>query len=140
MKLINNAIFGKTMETVTKHKDIKPVTTEASRNYLVSEPNYSTKNLLAIEMRKMQILMNKPCLFESLNTRTEQNSNVWVLLWFLKSKYGKNVKLCFMETESFIVHVKTDDIYKNKVEDVETKFYTWSYELNKPLHHLKIKK
>ena len=42
LKLINNAIFGKTMETVTKHRDIKPVTTEARRNYLVSEPNYTT--------------------------------------------------------------------------------------------------
>ena len=84
--------------------------------------------------------MNNPCLFESLNTRTEQNSNVWVLLWFLKSRYGEKAKLCYMETDSFVVLVKTDDIYKNKVEDAGTKFYTSSYELNRPLHKLKIKR
>ena len=61
---MNNAVFGKTMENVRKHKDIKLVTTERRRNYLVSEPNYHTvkfftENLLAIEMKKTQILMNK---------------------------------------------------------------------------------
>ena len=64
-KLMNNAVFGKTMENVRKHRDIKLVTTERRRNYLVSEPNYHTtkfftENLLAIEMKKTEILMNKP--------------------------------------------------------------------------------
>ena len=58
-KLMNNAVFGKTMENVRKHRDIKLVTTERRRNYLVSEPNYHTTkfftgNLLAIEMKKKQ--------------------------------------------------------------------------------------
>ena len=62
---MNNAVFRKTMENVRKYRDIKPVTTEKRRNYLVSEPNYHTakfftENLLAIEMKKLQILMNKP--------------------------------------------------------------------------------
>ena len=56
-KLMNNAVFGKSMENVRKHRDNKLVTTERRRNYLVSEPNYHTtkfftENLLAIEMRK----------------------------------------------------------------------------------------
>ena len=56
-KLINNAVFGKTMDNVRKHRDIKLVTTERQRNYLLSEPNYHTakflaENLLAIEMEK----------------------------------------------------------------------------------------
>ena len=60
---MNNAAFGKTMENVRKH--IKLLTTERRRNYLVTEPNYHTsksftENLLVIEMRKTQILMNKP--------------------------------------------------------------------------------
>ena len=63
-KLMNNAVFGKTMENVRKHRDIKLVTTERRRNYLVSEPNYHTtkfftSKLLAIEMRKSQILIKK---------------------------------------------------------------------------------
>ena len=61
--LLNNVVFGKTMENVRRHRYIELVTTEARRNYFVSEPNYYTKktfseNLLAIEMRKMQILIN----------------------------------------------------------------------------------
>ena len=64
LKLMNNAVFGKTMENVRIHRSIKLVTTERRRNYLVSEPNYHTtkfftENLLAKEMRKTQILMKK---------------------------------------------------------------------------------
>ena len=64
-KLINNLVFGKTMENMRKRRNIKLVTTERRRNYLVSEPNYHTtkfftENLLPIEMRKTQIAMNKP--------------------------------------------------------------------------------
>ena len=61
---MNNAVSGKTMKNVRKHRDIKLVTTERRRNYLVSEPNYHTtkfftENLLAIEIAKTEILMNK---------------------------------------------------------------------------------
>ena len=56
-KLMNNAVFGKTIENVRKHRDIKLVATERRRNYLVSEPNYYTtkfftEHLLAIELKK----------------------------------------------------------------------------------------
>ena len=61
---MNNAIFGKTMENLRKHRDIKLIITERRRNYLVSESNYHTAkfftvDLLAIEMKKTQILTNK---------------------------------------------------------------------------------
>ena len=64
-KLMNNAVFGKTMENVRKHRDIKLVNTDIERNKLVSEPNYHTtkwfsENLLAIEMKKTVIKANKP--------------------------------------------------------------------------------
>ena len=64
-KLMNNTVLGKNMENVRKHRNIKFVKTERRRNYLVSEPNYHTtqvftENLLAIAMRKIQILMKKP--------------------------------------------------------------------------------
>ena len=63
-KLLNNAVFGETMENARKHGDIKLVTTERRRNYLVLEPNYHTKkffteNLLAIEMNKPEKITNK---------------------------------------------------------------------------------
>ena len=64
-KLMNNAVFGKTMENVRKHRNIKLVTTNEKRNKLVSEPNYYTtkrfsENLIAIEMKKTKVKMNKP--------------------------------------------------------------------------------
>ena len=63
-ELMKNAIFRKTVENERKYRDIKLVTTERRKNYLVSKPNYHTtklftENLLAIQMRKTQILMNK---------------------------------------------------------------------------------
>ena len=64
-KLMNNAVFGKTMENGRKYRDIKLVTTERRRNYLLSETHYHitkffTENLLAIEMKERELLMNKP--------------------------------------------------------------------------------
>ena len=63
-KLMNNSVFRKTMENVRKHRDIKLVTTDKRRNQLASEPNYHTtkyfsENLLAIEMKKTKVKMNK---------------------------------------------------------------------------------
>ena len=68
----NSFSFWKNMESVRKHRDIKLLTTEKRRNYLVSKPNYHmkkffTENLMVIEMRKTQIFMNKPvCLHISI--------------------------------------------------------------------------
>ena len=61
---MNTVVFGKTMENVRKHRVIKLVTTKRKRNYLVSEPNYHTtkfftEHLLAMEIKKKEILMNK---------------------------------------------------------------------------------
>ena len=52
---------------------------------------------------------------------------------YVKPTYGANVKLCHMNTESFIVHVKTYDIHKDIAEDVETRFATSNFELDKRL-------
>ena len=54
---------------------------------------------------------------------------------YVKSKYGENTKLCYMDTYSFIIHVKTDDIYKDIAEDVETRFDTSNFEIDRPFHH-----
>ena len=135
LKFMINVAFGKTMENVRKHKNIKLVTTERRRNYLVSEQNYhSTKffaeNVLAIEMRKTQILRNKPVYIDlSILDLKDLSKTVMYEFWsdYIKPKYGKNAKLCYMDTDSFIVYVKTDDIYKGIAEDVETRFYTSNF-------------
>ena len=52
---------------------------------------------------------------------------------YVKPKYGEKAKLCYMDTESFIVHVKADDIYKDSAEDIETKFDISNYEIDRSL-------
>ena len=52
---------------------------------------------------------------------------------YVKLKYGEKVKLCCMDTDSFIVYIKTDDIYKDIAEDVENRFDTGNYKLDRPL-------
>ena len=107
-KLINNAVFGKAMENV----DIKLVTTERRRNYLVPEPNYYTtkfftENLLAIEMKKTEITMKKP-VYSRLSI-LDLSKTVMYEFWYdyIKPKYGENANLCYMDIGSFIAHVKT---------------------------------
>ena len=61
---MNNAVFGKAMENVRKHRDIKLVTTDKSKNQFVSEPNYHTTkyfsdNLMEIEIKKTKVKVNK---------------------------------------------------------------------------------
>ena len=129
---MNNAVFGRTMENVWKHRDIKLATTERRRNYLVSEPNYHTtkfftEKLLAIEMKKTEILMNKPvCLGFSI---LELSKILMHEFWYdyVKPKFDEKAKLCYMDTVIFTVYIKTDDIYKDITEDVETRFDTSNY-------------
>ena len=59
---------------------------------------------------------------------------------YVKSKYGEKAKLCYMDTDSFIVHIKTNDIYKDVTEDAKTRFDTSNYELDRPLPKGKNKK
>ena len=115
-KLINNAVFGKTMENVKKHRDIKLVTTDKRRNQLVTEPNYHTikwfsENLLAIEMKKTKVKMNKP-IYLGLTILAISKILMYEFWYdYIKPKYSDNVKLCYMDTGSFIMHIKTEDFY-----------------------------
>ena len=126
------------MENVRKHRNIKLVTTERKRSYLVLEPNYHTtkfftESLLAIEMRKTQILMNKP-VYLGLSILDLIRTVMYEFRYdYVKIIYGENAKLCHMDIDSFIVHVKTDDIYKDIAEAVETRFDTSNCEIERPL-------
>ena len=86
---MNNAVFRKTMENVKKHRDIKLVTTEKRRDYLLSAPNYLTtkvftEHLIAIKMKKKtEILMNKPAYLGF--SILKLSINVSVLVWLCKT-------------------------------------------------------
>ena len=100
---------------------MKLATTERKINYLVSEPNYHainffTEHLLATEMERTEILMNKPAYLVLSILELSK-----ILMYdYVKPKYGKKAILCYMDTESFIVYIKTDDIYNDIAEHVET--------------------
>ena len=113
-KLMNSAVFGKSTENVRKHRDVKLVTTDKRRNRLLSEPNYRTKKwfsekLLAIKMKKAKVKMNKS-IYLGLSI-LEISKTLMYEFWYdyMKTKYGDNVKLCCIDTNSFIMHIKTED-------------------------------
>ena len=137
-KLMNNSVFGKTMENIRKHRDIKLVTTDKKRSKLVSEPNYHTINLISedlsiIEMKKTKVKMNKP-IYLGLSI-LEISKTLMYEFWYnyMKPKYNNDVKLCYMDTDSFVMNIKTNDFYKDITNDIENRFDTSNYEVNRPL-------
>ena len=144
-KLMNNSVFGKTMKNIRKHGDIKLVTTDKRRSKLVSEPNYHTNNLISedlsiIEMKKTKLKMNKPT-YLGLSI-LESSKTLLYEFWYdyIKPKYNDNVKLSYMDTDSFIIKIKTNDFYEDIASDVENRFDTSNYEVNRPLPTRKNKK
>ena len=133
-KLMNNAVFGETMENARKHRDIKLLRTDKRRNQLVPEPNYHatkwfSENLLAIEMRKTEVKMNKPVYLGM--SILDISKTLMYDFWYhyIKPKYGNNVKLCYTDTDSFIINIKTEDLYEDITNDVEKRFDTSNYEI-----------
>ena len=145
LKLMNSSVFGKTVENVRKPRDIKLVTTDKRRNQLVSELNYHTtkwfsENLIAIEMKKTKVKMNKPMYFGF--SILDLSKIVMHEFWYdyIKPKYSKKAKLCHMDTDSFIIHIKSKDFYKDIADDLEKRFDTSNYEVDRPLPKGKYKK
>ena len=135
---MNNSEFRKTMENIRKKREIKLVTTDKKRSKLVSEPNYHAANLISedlsvIEMIKTKVKMNKP-IYLGLSI-LEISKILMYEFWYdyMKPKYDNNVKLCYMDTDSFIMDIKTNDFYKDIANDVENRFDTSNYEVNRPL-------
>ena len=144
-KLMNNSVLGKTMENIRKHRDIKLVTTDKKRSKLVSEPNYHTINLISedlsvIEMKKTKVKMNN-MIYLGLSILEISKTLIYEFWYdYMKPKYNDNVKLCYMDTECFIMNIKTNDFYEDIANDVENRFDTSNYEVNRPLPTGKNKK
>ena len=137
-KLTNNSVFGKTMENIRKHRNIKLVATDKKRSKLVAEPNLHAMNLISedlsiIEMKKTKIKMNKP-IYLGLSI-LEISKILMHEFWYdyMKPKYNDNVRLCYMDTDSFVMNIKTNDFYKDIAHDVYNGFDTSNYGVNRPL-------
>ena len=132
---MNNSVFGKTMENVRNHRDIKLVTTDKRRSILASEPNYHStkyisKDLLVMEMKKTEVRMNKPIYLGQ--AILDISKTLMYEFWYdyIKPKYGDNARLCYMDTDSFIMHMKTEDFYKHISNDVNKWFDTSDFNKN----------
>ena len=121
------------MENVTKHRDIKLVTSDVKRNKLVSKPNYYTTKrfseyLLAIEMKKTKVKINKPVYLGM--SILDISRTLMYKFWYdyIKSKYEDRAELCYTDTDSFIVHIIPEDFFVDISDDVERWFDTSNYD------------
>ena len=146
-KMMNNSVFGKTMENVRNHRDIKLVTSNKRRKRLISEPNYHSfktfsNNLMAIEIKKTRVKMTKPLYLgmSMLDIRKILMYEFWYD--YINPKYGDKAKLCYTDTDSFIIHIITEDFFEAISNDVEKWFDTSNYDKNdkRPLPISKNKK
>ena len=129
---MNNAVFGNTKENVRNHRDIKIVTTDKRRNILASEPNYHStkhisKDLLIMEMKKIDVKINKRVYLGQ--AISDISKTLMYEFWYdyIKPMYGDKTKLCYTDTDSLVMHIKTEVVYKYIAHDVETLFGTSNY-------------
>ena len=134
-KLMNNSVFGKTMESMRNKKDIKLVTSDKRRKRLVSEPNYySHKNfsdhLMAIGMKKTRVKMIKP-LYLGMSI-LDISKTLMYKFWYeyIRPKYGDRAKLCYTDTDSFVIYIRTEDFFEDISSDVEKWYDTFNYDKN----------
>ena len=131
----NNSVFGKTMENVRNHRDIKLVTSDKRRKRLVSKPNCHlhkkiSDHLMAIEMKKIGVKMTKP-LYLGMSI-LDISKILMYKFWYdyINPKYGDRAKLCYTDTDSFIIYIKTEDFFEDISNDVERWFDTSNYDKN----------
>ena len=124
------------MENMRKPRDIRLVTTKKQRSKLISEPNYHTtkyfsENLLAIEMKKTKVKKNKP-VFHGMALLDNSKKRLYGFWYdYIKPRYRDIVKLCYTDTNSFIIYIKTEDFYENTAGHVERSLDTFDYDENK---------
>ena len=123
------------MENVRNHRDIKLVTSDKRRKRLVSKASYhSHKNfsehLMAIEMKKTRVKMIKP-LYLGMSILDISKTYMYELWYdYIGPKYGDKGKLCYTDTDSFFVYIKTEYVFEDISNDVERWFDTSNYGKN----------
>ena len=136
-KLMNNSVFGKTMENIRNRVNVKLVNTEERLKKLSAKPNYKSckifnENLISVHMKKTSLTMNKPvylgmCILDLSKTiMYDFHYN------YIKPKYGAKAKLLFTDTDSFMYEIETEDFYKDISKDVKDRFDTSDYPENHP--------
>ena len=145
-KLMNNSVFGKTMENIRKHRDIKLVNHEEAYLRSVVHPNFKSgtlfgPNLMGCEMGKVKVVMNKPVYLGQAILDLSKTVMYEFHYDYMKHKYdGDKLTLCYMDTNSLIYGIETDDFYKDIADDVEVRLDMSGYNDNRPLPVGKIRR
>ena len=137
-KLMNNSVFGKTMENIRNRVNVKLVTSKEQLRKLAAKPNFKgppkifNENLVSVHMKKTSLTMNKPvylgmCILDLSKTLMyDFHYN------YIKPKYGDKAKLLFTDTDSFLYEIQTKDFYMDISGDVKNRFDTSDYPENHP--------
>ncbi|XP_065675836.1 uncharacterized protein LOC136092044 [Hydra vulgaris] len=136
-KLMNNSVFGKTMENIENRVDVRLITNRDEAVKLASRPNYKSRtifdeNLIAIHMKRTKLMYNKPiylgmCILELSKTLMYEFHYDYI-----KNKYADRAKLLFTDTDSLAYEIKTEDFYADISKDVESKFDTSEFDPKHP--------
>ena len=143
-KLMNNAVFGKTLESLRKHQDVKLVSEGRKFKKLVAKPNFKSfkifsEVLVGVHLGKTEIKLIKPTYvgFSILDL-----SKTFMYDFYynkMVKRYGSSVKLLMTDTDSFIIHVQTPDVYRDMAEDIDA-YDTSDYPQNHFAYSVKNKK
>ena len=136
-KLMNNAVFGKTMENIRNRVDVRLVNDKKQAEKLSAKPNFKHPNifsedLVAIHMKKTKLDFDKPvylgmCILDLSKTLMyDFHYN------YIKKKYGDKAKLLLTDTDSLMYEIQTEDFYKDIIRDVKDRFDTSGYPSDHP--------
>ena len=138
-KLMNNSVFGKTIENIRKRQNVILVDNRKLVLKLSSKPNFERvtifdENLVAVHMKKTEVYFNKPIyvgqaildLSKTLMFDFHYQNN------FIRKKYGDKAELLFTDTDSLMYLIQTEDVYQDINKDVRRKFDTSDYPENHP--------
>ena len=135
-KLMNNSVFGKTMENIRNRVNIKLVNTGEQFKKLTAKPNYESRKILndndneslvSVHMKKTSLTMNKP-VYLGMSILDLSKTLMYDFHYnYVIAKYGNKAKLLFTDTDSFLYEIQTEDFYKDISGDVKDRFDTSEY-------------
>ena len=140
-KLMNNSVFGKTLENIRNRVDIRLITSDKVAQKLAAKPNYDRctnfdENLIAVHMKKTKLSFNKS-VYLGMSILDLSKSLMYDFYYnYIKTKYGDKAKLLFTDTNYLAYEIRTKDFYKDINPDIEKRFDTSDYH---PVIHLELK-
>ncbi|KMQ85714.1 hypothetical protein RF55_15565, partial [Lasius niger] len=136
-KLMNNAVFGKTMENVRNHVDVKLLTKWDGRygaEAMIAKPNFHSRsvfaeNLIAVELRKLEVKFNKPIYVGMCILDISKVCLYEFHYEYMSPLYRDKCRVMYTDTDSLIYHIECDDVYENMKRDI-ARFDTSDYPID----------